>query len=336
MSSRHLSCIVLAVTLAGCSADASSLVPYQREPEPRVPLVSLEPADDYRIGSPDVLEIKIFELEKPGEITSLEAVVPVEGSIMIPYAGSVLAKGETLPNLKRSIERALEKVIRDPQITLTIKDYESHEIAVMGAVEKAGVFHINRNRITLVEALSLAGGLAHSREVWAGPRVLVFAPRVAPALGAQIPAASSTPCVEIDLVSLLVRGNTRDNIWVSPGSVVQVPQAEDFYVQGYVNKGGAFPYRKPTTLLEAIATAGGFDEKRASRSAVRIKRPTRDGAEIIEVDASAVAAGDAPDVPIFPGDTVDAGRTVAWAIFSEFIEDVRGLVGIGFNSGTIP
>jgi protein involved in polysaccharide export with SLBB domain len=116
---------------------------------------------------------------------------------------------------------------------------------------------------------------------------------------------------------------------------VQVPQADEFFVQGYVNKAGAYPYRRPTTVLQAIAVAGGFDERKCSKSCVKIKRPTLQGVEILDVDGGAIANGEQPDVPIFPGDSIDVGRTVGWAIYSEFTDGIKGIMGIGFSAGAI-
>jgi protein involved in polysaccharide export with SLBB domain len=116
---------------------------------------------------------------------------------------------------------------------------------------------------------------------------------------------------------------------------VQVPVAEEFFVQGFVNKAGSFPYRRPTTVLQAIAVAGGFDERRSSKSCVKIKRPTANGVEIMDVDGGAIAAGEQPDVPIFPGDSIQVGRTVPWGIYSEFTDGIKGIMGIGFSAGTV-
>src|SRR5579883_494380 len=330
---------VLALALCGCTSGRDltrdgDLSKAAVEPLP-VPMRVIEPAEDYRLGAPDRIELEVFELEKPGSVTKLELEIAAQGDVMVPYIGPVRARGKTINDLKSAIERALGRVIVDPQVTLTVKDYRSHQIAVMGAVEKPGVFYLTQNRVTLVQALSLAGGLVRETTTGtgvgtgAGTRVLVFPPRIAPAIGDDQHAAivvSAQP-QEIDLVKLLLRGDTSLDVWVEPGAVVQVPQAEEFFVHGYVNRAGAFPYRRPTTVMQAIALAGGFDEKRASRSCVRVERPTRQGVEIIEVDGGAVANGEAPDVPIFGGDSVDVGRTGMWAVYSEFIEGVKGLVG---------
>jgi polysaccharide export outer membrane protein len=302
-----------------------------------VPLRPLEPAEDYRLGAPDRLALEIFDLEKPGTITKLEIEVSAQGDVLVPYAGAIKARGKTISELKAAIESALSRVLVEPQVTVCVKEYRSHQVAVMGAVDKPGVFYLTHNRVTLVEALSLAGGLLKESptSTGAGTRVLIFPARVAPAIEqpASVVTTASTP-IEIDLVKLLARGGTSLDIWVESGSIVQVPQAEEFFVQGYVNRAGSFPYRRPTTALQAISVAGGFDERHASRSCVRIKRPTRGGGvEIIDVDGKAVADGEEPDVAIFAGDSIDVGRTVPWAIYSEFVEGFKGLVGFGLTGG---
>lgn len=328
------------VATFGCSSGDDA-----RKPDPglkvaneplQVPLRAIEPSEDYRLGAPDRIELDVFELEKPGTITKLELEVSTQGDIMVPYVGAVRARGKTITELKAAIETGLARVIVEPQVMVFVKDYRSHQVSVMGAVDKPGVFFLTRNRVTLVEALSLAGGLTTRDKEPAGTRVIVFPPRIAPAIEEnRQQLTTAAPPVEIDLAKLLVRGDTSLDIWVEPGSVVQVPQAEEFYVQGYVNKAGSFPFRRPTTVLQAIAVAGGFDERRSSKSCIKIKRPTPQGVEIMDVDGEAIAKGEQRDLPIFPGDEVQVGRTVGWAIYSEFTDGIKGIMGVGFSAGAI-
>ena len=47
-----------------------------------------------------------------------------------------------------------------PQMTVTMKEYRSRPISVLGNVQRGGVFLLQKNFVTLTAALSLAGGLS--------------------------------------------------------------------------------------------------------------------------------------------------------------------------------
>ncbi|MFC1707128.1 SLBB domain-containing protein, partial [Planctomycetota bacterium] len=143
--------------------------------------------------------------------------------------------------------------------------------------------------------------------------------------------------IEIDLVRLLLDGDSRADRFVEPSWTVQVPRADEFVVAGYVQKPGAFLYRRPTTVLQALAMAGGLHERLASPSEVTIKRPARQGRgiEIHEVDVEDIVNGEAQDVPIFAGDSVEVGRTWAWAIYTEIVDRLTGFANVGLRAGGI-
>jgi polysaccharide export outer membrane protein len=208
----------------------------------------------------------------------------------------------------------------DPQVVVNVKEYRHMELSVTGAVVKPGLVHPQRNEVTLFDALALANGL--SKE--AGTRVEVSWPQ----RGDQ-PSRQET----IDLAPLVTTGRAPD-VPLERGCSVVVPEADPFYVSGFVNKPGSFPYRRPVTVSQAVALAGGLDEKRASASEVYIKRGS-DGS-IVHVDLGDVSAAKAIDPVLEPRDTVEVRRTLAWAIFTETLDVVRGFVGFGVSAGTIP
>jgi polysaccharide biosynthesis/export protein len=80
--------------------------------------------------------------------------------------------------------------------------------------------------------------------------------------------------------------------------------AARFYVLGEVAHPGAFPVRGPITVVQALALAGGPTEFANARKVVVI-RSGKDGTQTrYKVDARDVLAGNAPALPLVPGDTV--------------------------------
>jgi polysaccharide export outer membrane protein len=80
--------------------------------------------------------------------------------------------------------------------------------------------------------------------------------------------------------------------------------AARFYVLGEVAHPGAYPVRGRLTVVQALALAGGPTEFANDRKVVVI-RNAGDGSQTrFKVDARDVLAGNAPALPLQPGDTV--------------------------------
>jgi polysaccharide export outer membrane protein len=314
--------LVLAVGCGSAAPRSERVIATTARPLPVPASFRREPAGDYRIGAEDVLAVRVLDLEKPGEPALLEPVVGPGGEIALPYLGLVQAAGRTTAELRAAIAAGLgARYLVDPQVAVAVKEYRSRRIEVLGAVNKPGTIYLDRNRTSVVEALARAGGL--SKE--AGTRAIVTP---APSSATATPASGP---IEVDLVRLLAEGGA--DIPLDPGACVQVPIAEQFVVMGFVNRPGAFPYQRPTTILEAVGAAGGLHERKASPSEVRITRMTPAGPVRIQVDLDAIAKGEAPNVPVLPGDSIEAGRTTARAIYSEFVDVFLNRIGAGFSLG---
>ena len=110
---------------------------------------------DYRIGRQDLLEITVFDVEELDQTVR----VADDGSITMPLLGRLVVAGLTKGELEGLIARLLEEsYVRDPQVTVFVKEYESKKVAVSGAVKKPGTYEM-LGRKTLLEMISIAGGL---------------------------------------------------------------------------------------------------------------------------------------------------------------------------------
>ncbi len=79
-----------------------------------------------------------------------------EGNIQMPNLGTVKAAGKTRNELGQAIKQLLEGKITNPIITIQLLNFK---ISVQGEVNKPGTFPITTERVTLLEALSMAGDL---------------------------------------------------------------------------------------------------------------------------------------------------------------------------------
>src|SRR5207248_9247848 len=123
-------------------------------------------AQEYRIGPEDVLNINVFEAQE----LNREVRVSAGGEISLPLLGSVRAAGLTPRELEFVLQELLHRTyMKDPHVSVFVREMQSHPVSVLGAVRRPGVFKIRGSK-TLLEVLSLAEGLADD----AGETVIIM------------------------------------------------------------------------------------------------------------------------------------------------------------------
>jgi polysaccharide export outer membrane protein len=107
----------------------------------------------YKIGPLDVLDISVFKV--PDLNKSLQ--VAEDGSINYPLIGDIPAAGKTAHELEHDLTRKLGgKYLKNPQVTVFVKEYNSQRVTVTGSSKSTGVYPIKGNT-TLLQVLAMAG-----------------------------------------------------------------------------------------------------------------------------------------------------------------------------------
>ena len=157
---RILSCLpILACTLLlGCGGgprmDVDQMTAAQPVDLATVHSVAPVPAE-YRIGVGDKLDVRVFQVE---DLSFEELVVDTSGNIQLPLIGAVRGAGQTAVEMAADIEgRLAARYLRDPQVTVTVKEAASQKITVDGAVTKPGVYEM-RGSTSLLQAVAMAEG----------------------------------------------------------------------------------------------------------------------------------------------------------------------------------
>lgn len=143
------------------------------------------------IGRRDSVEIRVFredELTTRGQLSA-------KGTITMPLIGSVRIEGLTTDQAARLIERKLaDGYLVKPEVSVSIAERIRRTVTVLGQAQRPGVFEIPpHRRLTLVEAIGMAGGLtriANSKKVTIkGPHGvrIVNLKEIAAGKGADIP-----------------------------------------------------------------------------------------------------------------------------------------------------
>ena len=281
---------------------------------------------DYRIGPYDLVDISVFEAPELNRTVRVSA----GGEISLPLLGGVQAAGLTPQELERVLQELLRRrYMKDPHVSVFVREMESHPVSVFGAVTKPGVYQIRGTR-TLIEVLSLAQGLAED----AGDTVLVMRGRSPTpqalaeeggdaAGGAEAAAGNNA---SINLKDLLESGDTRYNVPVHPGDIVKVARAGVVYVVGEVKKPGGFVLRnnENISVLQALALAEGLS-RTAAKSQARIIRTDPEGRRsAVPINLDKVLAGKAADPFLAPNDIVFVPNSAARSAFFRGLEATVG------------
>lgn len=253
-------------------------------------------SDDYLIGPGDLLDIQV--LEAPDLDT--QARVSSHNNISFPLIGKVEVGGLTSQEAEQRIKEDLtEKYMHDPHVIVSVKEYKSQRVAVIGSVKIPGTYEL-LGKGNILDALALAGGLSpEASEV---------------AYVTRKDRSGEEKSVKIDLDELLDEGNTSLNVPIHMGDVVYVPEAGVIYVDGAVEEPGSFPLAEDMTVSQAITAAGGFDNT-AQASDVRLIRNENGQVVVTPVDVKQIKEGEASDIILEDQDVVVVGKSSIKSFF---------------------
>jgi protein involved in polysaccharide export with SLBB domain len=113
------------------------------------------PIESSTIGPDDVFKMQIVgEKDLPAEYQ-----VSSDGTVDLPYVHRIQAAGLEPQGLAQLIRDRLiaAQILRDPSVIITITEYRSKKITVLGQVQKPGSFPF-ASGLTLLQAVSLSGG----------------------------------------------------------------------------------------------------------------------------------------------------------------------------------
>ena len=224
---------------------------------------------DYKVGVGDILNVTVFdhpELTLPaGPQRSAEETgfrVQSDGTFFYPFIGQVQAKGKAPEAIRADVTGRLSEFIPQPQLEVRVAAFNSQSVVISGEVKSPLRQVLTTVPVTLVEAVTAAGGatdLGDMRHI-------------------SIQRGSARYIVDLD--GYLAAGIKQNNPILRNGDVVNVPRrrAEEAYLLGQVQKPNVIDLsREPVTLTQAITRQGGLVEVRADARGVFVFRQRRPG-----------------------------------------------------------
>jgi polysaccharide export outer membrane protein len=230
----------------------------------------------------DLVAVSVYDAP---ELTRTVRVDP-DGTIHLPLlAEGVKAAGLMPRDLEAGLADALksEGILVDPVVKVTVVEYHSRPISVMGAVRKPVTFQAD-GAVTLLDALSRAEGFTDD----AGPEILV---------------TQNDAVQRITVKQLLNGADPAVNLRLTGNEEIRVPVAGKIFVLGNIRKPGGFPVRDTAdrTVLKMVALSEGllpFSEK----IAYILRRQEAGAPQEISVELARIMERKSPDVLLEIGD----------------------------------
>jgi polysaccharide biosynthesis/export protein len=240
---------------------------------------------ELRISGGDLVNISVYGVP---ELTQ-DSRVGNSGDVYLPLIGYVQLGGLTLDQAQTIIENRLREgeFVKNPHVTVSLKDYVNQSATVTGEVARPGVYPILGTR-RLLEVLAAAGGLTQR------------AGKTASITHRDHP---DEP-VKVDIPADLAQ-SPQDNIEILPGDTLVVNRAGLVYVVGEVARpsGLIMDNNEKMTVMQAIALAGGPTPVAAMNSA-RLIRTTPTGREERPVPLNKILSTKLEDINLQPDDII--------------------------------
>ena len=181
----------------------------------------------YRLSKSDVVDVNFtFSPDFNQSLT-----VQPDGFVVLKGAGSVFVEGLTLPQLQRAVSTAYSGFLHQPEITLTLKDFDKPYFLASGEVAKPGKYEL-RGDVTVNEAIAIAGGFTQQA---LHSQVVLFRRVATDVAEAHV----------VDLKKMLDARDLREDLHLRPGDFIFVPQSRIAKIRKFVPTNSLSWYMNP-------------------------------------------------------------------------------------------
>ena len=241
----------------------------------------------YLVGVGDVLNIIVWDhpeltIPQSGQRSAAEAgnFVHKDGTIFYPYVGKVSVIGREVTQIRDDITSGLSTYINNPQVDVNVAAFRSQHFFVSGAVKNPQMIPVRNVPITILDALSISGGMAPDAD-WSS---------------ATLTSNNNGELVieAINLSVLLEQGVLKQNRLLKSNDVLHIPRndALKIFVMGdVVNATTQQIGRRGMTLAEALNNVGGINEASANASGIFVLRASDSASKLVDIYQLDVSMG---------------------------------------------
>jgi protein involved in polysaccharide export with SLBB domain len=233
--------LVAAFLLFLGAESAPGPTPSSRAAEP--PSRPSQDNQPYRVGAGDVIRVDVAgRADASGSFT-----VADDGTVTIPVVGTVRVQGRTANEIRSDLSRRVSLFDRSsPVVTVTVAEYKSRKIFVLGAVLLPGIYAF-AEMPTIWDAIAEAGGPLDDANLGAVELI--------PGEGTD-----GRRTQVIDVGSAIRETRTDALPLLRPGDTVRVPRgsiARTIQLMGAVVHPGSLPFDQAPDLVSAVVRSGG-------------------------------------------------------------------------------
>lgn len=274
-----------------------------------------------RIGDNDLLGVTVYDAPP---LTGPVRVSP-NGDIRLPMVKQPIHAAGVYPqDLENEIAATLveDHLLVNPIVTVTIIEYDSRPITVVGAVKSPVTFQA-MGTVTLLDAISRAQGLADD----AGSEILISSQTPGP------DGEDTTHTQRVSIRTLFGNSNPELNFQLHGGELVRVPEAGRVFVVGDVKKPGSYfiTDASQSSILKALALSEGLGEHAAHTAYIYRQEGGAAGRNEITVPLKKIMDRKSADVALEANDILYIPDSNGRRISAKVLES---MVGVGSIVGS--
>lgn len=172
----------------------------------------------YKIAPGDVIELNFPYVPEFNQTVSVQP----DGFVSLRGLPDITAAGRSVPELKADVMEAYAGILRDPVVTLVLKEFEKPSFIVGGEVQRPGRYEL-RGGLTVTQALAVAGGKTSGGKV---SDVLLFR-----RMGNDL-----VEVKRIDVARMYSKRDLSEDPVVRPGDTLFVPKSLYAKIEPFIPK----------------------------------------------------------------------------------------------------
>jgi polysaccharide export outer membrane protein len=193
---------------------------------------------EYALGSSDTISINLTDTD---DIDG-DYIISPDGDIDLPFVGKINIENLTLTETKEKLASVLKKYYKSYDLQVTIKEFNSSKVYILGAVKTQLTINLNQKPIKLIDAAIQANYNPNSADKNYGNKGLL---------------RRDNQVYKIDINNIFQSSDTKDNFYLKKDDVLFIDRNSDaLHVFGEVTKPGVYFPNIDYSLTELISTAG--------------------------------------------------------------------------------
>ena len=193
---------------------------------------------EYALGSSDVISVNLTDTD---DLDGTYIIGP-NGNIDLPFVGKINVLNLTLNDTKKKLASVLKKYYKNYDLQLTIEEFNSSKVYILGAVKNQITIDLNQKPIKLIDAAIQANYDPNSTGKNYGNKGLL---------------RRDNKVYKIDINNIFKSTDYKDNFYLKKDDVIFVDQNSDaIHVFGEVTKPGVYFPNIDYSLTELISSSG--------------------------------------------------------------------------------